>query len=62
VLVKVTLGPKKASSTVAAAMLKALWPDTYSGKGGVFRSGSNLVPVMTPASPVVMAVIGRQKL
>ena len=31
--------PKNAASTVAAALLKVLWPEVYSGKGGVSMSG-----------------------
>ena len=36
-VVKPTCAPKTASSTVAAAPLKVLWPETYSGNGGVIE-------------------------
>ena len=31
--------PKKAARTVAAVLLKVLWPEVYSGNGGVSSSG-----------------------
>ena len=36
---KGTLSPKIDPSTAAAALLKVLWPEIYSGNGGVLISG-----------------------
>ena len=57
--------PKNAAST-AAALLKVLWPDVYSGKGGVSSSGvqfaSFSVTGFLSSSAFWIAVMGRQKL
>src|SRR5438128_437085 len=53
---KPTLEPKNASSTTAAAPLNVLWPETYSGKGGVVKNGiqvgSATTAGLTPLPPV----------
>ncbi|MEO7318256.1 MAG: hypothetical protein ABIZ56_04640 [Chthoniobacteraceae bacterium] len=58
--------PKKAARTVAAALLKVLWAEVYSGKGGVSSSGvqfaSFSVAGFLSSSAFWMAVMGRQKL
>src|SRR5687767_9904008 len=57
--------PKNAARTAAPAELNVLWPEVYSGKGGVARSGvhpaSFSVSVRASRSPFRIAVIGRQK-
>ena len=63
--VKPTLAPKTLVSTAAAAPLKVLWPETYSGNGGVMsnevQAGSATVAALPSLSACRMAVIGRQK-
>src|SRR5437667_5967919 len=58
--------PKKAASTVAAAPLNVLWPEVYSGKGGVTSSGVQVGSLVVSGLPSIsalrMAVMGRQKL
>ena len=58
--------PKKSASTVAAAPLNVLWPEVYSGKGGVISRGvqftSGSVAGFPSVSAARMAVMGRQKL
>src|SRR5687767_13125913 len=57
--------PKNAARTAAPAALNVLWPDVYSGNGGVTRSGvhsaSFTVSSRGSRSPLRIAVIGRQK-
>src|SRR5437870_2371463 len=57
--------PKKAASTTAAAPLKVLWPEMYSGNGGVTSSGVQVESLTVSGLPSVsalrMAVMGRQK-
>src|SRR5688572_26509465 len=57
--------PKNAARTAAPAALNVLWPDVYSGNGGVTRSGvqpaSFSVSARGSRSPPRMAVIGLQK-
>src|SRR2546425_5547217 len=56
--------PKRAASTAAAAPLKVLCPDVYSGNGGVTSSGvqpaSFSVSTGGSRSPLRIAVTGRQ--
>src|ERR1044071_633583 len=58
--------PNTTPSTAAAAPLKVLWPEMYSGKFGVTRNGVHVgsltVSGLPPISALGMAVIGRQKL
>ena len=58
--------PKNTLRTVAAAPLKVLWPEMYSGKGGVTSSGvqagSGFVAEFPSRAAAWIAVIGRQKL
>ena len=53
--------PKKASRTVDAAPLKVLWPETYSGKLGVVKSGSQVASAITPVpggvGPMTIAML-----
>ena len=55
--------PKNDASTVAAAALNVLWPLTYSGNGGVGRSGDQIgsasAAVTATSSAWRIAVIGR---
>ena len=61
---KPTLVPNTLASTAAAAPLNVLWPETYSGNGGVMRSetqaGSATVASLPSVSAWRMAVIGLQ--
>jgi hypothetical protein len=56
--------PNVAESTAAAAALKVLWPEMYSGKFGVTSSGVQFGSAWTLGLPVEaaagMAVTGRQ--
>ena len=62
---KATSSPSKLESTVAAAALYVLWPETYSGKGGVINSddhsGSAAVAGFTSTAACFLAVMGRHK-
>src|SRR5882724_4667057 len=49
--------PKKSGSTVAPAPLKVLWPEVYSGNGGVTSKGIQF----SSGSAKAIAVTGRQK-
>ena len=65
VVVKALLSPNAAASTLDAAALKVLWPETYSGCGGVISSGrhasSTEVAALLSRSASWMAVSGRHK-
>ena len=61
---KLKLLPKACVKTVAAAPLKVLCPEAYSGKGGVLIKGCQLGSAIVLALPSrladLIAVMGRQ--
>lgn len=47
--------PKKLANTVAAAPLKVLWPEQYSGNGGVNSNGCQFASCTTAGLPAESA-------